>query len=211
MTTTTTSSATLFENRTLQKAFIQDAIKVCLRFRKNAIRLGNVKDARAFMAEVHDYLIKHDSCGLYTTYENIWNALERYGVTTGMELITLMDNKREELTGLGYDMSKIKTIKSDEFKKSGYKSFGRRSSIGMDDTRTIVIRSKYGNYPPMFYDYEGPVRNCPEMTKIKLDYHWATGCKYYEVRPILKMNWDALPEDKKNCTVVCDSSDIEEA
>ena len=207
--TTTTSS--LFDNCTLQKVFIHEAIRYCLKNRKNGIRLGNDKDARAFMSEVQDYIVKHDSRGMYNTYKQIWDAFEKYGINTSIELINLMDNKRDELAGLGFDMSKIKVNKSSKMKKTEYKSFGHRSSIGMDDTRTLVVRSKYGNYPVMFYDFIGAVRNCQELTNIKLDYHYATGCKYYDVRPILKMNWDALPEYKKNATVVCDSSDIEEA
>lgn len=200
------TTVTLFDNRTLQKAFLQDGIKAVLNKRKSPLRLENEKDGRSFFADVQDYIIKHDSCGLYTTYSNIRTAFTKYGIYDGVSLAIAMFDRKEQLKEQGYDMTKIKDPK-ELIKK--YNVVGRRSYIDMDTTRTLVVRSKYGNYPVLFYDWNGPVRDCPAMWAIKLDYHYQTGCKYFETRPILYSTWMELPTELQNASCVVDSSDME--
>ena len=200
------TTVTLFDNRTLQKVFLQDGIKVVLNKRKSLLRLENEKDGRVFFSDVLDYIIKHDSHGLYTTYVNILAAFKKYGVNNGVELIVAMFDRKEQLEEQGYDMSKIKDP-LELIKK--YNVVGRRSYIDMDTTRTLVVRSKYGNYPVLFYDWNGPICDCPAMWAIKLDYHYQTGCKYFETRPILYSTWMELPKELQNASCVVDSSDME--
>ena len=200
------TTVTLFDNRTLQKVFLQDGIKVVLNKRKSPLRLENEKDGRVFFSDVLDYIIKHDSHGLYTAYANILAAFKKYGVNNGVELIVAMFDRKEQLEEQGYDMSKIKDP-LELIKK--YNVVGRRSYIDMDTTRTLVVRSKYGNYPVLFYDWNGPICDCPAMWAIKLDYHYQTGCKYFETRPILYSTWTELPKELQNASCVVDSSDME--
>ena len=84
------TTVTLFDNRTLQKVFLQDGIKAVLNKRKSPLRLENEKDGRVFFSDVQDYIIKHDSRGLYTTYSNIITAFKKYGVNSGVGLIVVM-------------------------------------------------------------------------------------------------------------------------
>ena len=200
------TTVTLFDNRTLQKVFLHDGIKAILNKRKSPLRLENEKDGRVFFSDVQDYIIKHDSRGLYTTYPNIMAAFKKYGVNNGVELIVAMFDRKEQLEEQGYDMSKIKDP-LELIKK--YNVVGRRSYIDMDTTRTLVVRSKYGNYPVLFYDWNGPICDCPAMWAIKLDYHYQTGCKYFETRPILYSTWMELPKELQNASCVVDSSDME--
>lgn len=200
------TTVTLFDNRTLQKVFLHDGIKAILNKRKSPLRLENEKDGRVFFSDVQDYIIKHDSHGLYTTYPNIMAAFKKYGVNNGVELIVAMFDRKEQLEEQGYDMSKIKDP-MELIKK--YNVVGRHSYIDMDTTRTLVVRSKYGNYPVLFYDWNGPICDCPAMWAIKLDYHYQTGCKYFETRPILYSTWMELPKELQNASCVVDSSDME--
>ena len=200
------TTVTLFDNRTLQKVFLQDGIKAVLNKRKTPLRLENEKDGRVFFSDVLDYIIKHDSHGLYTAYANILAAFKKYGVNNGVELIVAMFDRKEQLEEQGYDMSKIKDP-LELIKK--YNVVGRRSYIDMDTTRTLVVRSKYGNYPVLFYDWNGPICDCPALWAIKLDYHYQTGCKYFETRPILYSTWMELPKELQNASCVVDSSDME--
>ena len=201
------TTVTLFDNRTLQKVFLQDGIKAVLNKRKSPLRLENEKDGRVFLSDVQDYIIKHDSNGLYTTYANILAAFKKYGVNSGVELIIAMFDCKVQLEKQGYDMAKIKDPK-ELIKK--YNVVSHNSYIDMDTTRTLVVRSKYGNYPVLFYDWNGPVSDCPALWAIKMDYHYQTGCNYYEARPILYSNWMELPKELQNATCIADGSDMED-
>ena len=156
---------------------------------------------------MQDYIIKHDSHGLYTTYANIAAAFKKYGVNNGVELVVAMFVNKEHLNAQGYDMSKIKDPK-ELIKK--YNVVSHNSYIDMDTTRTLVVRSKYGNHPVLFYDWNGPICDCPALWAIKMDYHYQTGCNYYEVRPILYSTWMELPKELQNATCIVDSSDMED-
>ena len=138
------TTVTLFDNRTLQKSFLQDGIKTVLNKRKLPFRLENEKDGRVFFSDVQDYIIKHDSHNLYTTYANIMAAFKKYGVNNGVDLILAMFDHKDQLNAQGYNMSKIKDP-MELIKK--YNIVGHHSYIDMDTTRTLVVRSKYGNYP----------------------------------------------------------------
>ena len=201
------TTVTLFDNRTLQKVFLQDGIKAVLNKRKSPLRLENEKDGPTCFSDVQDYIIKHDSHRLYTTYANIAAAFKKYGVNNGVELIVAMFVNKEHLNVQGYDMSKIKDPK-ELIKK--YNVVSHNSYIDMDTTRTLVVRSKYGNYPVLFYDWNGPICDCPALWAIKMDYHYQTGCNYYEVRPILYSTWMELPKELQNATCIVDSSDMED-
>ena len=201
------TTVTLFDNRTLQKVFLQDGIKAVLNKRKSPLRLENEKDGRVFFSDVQDYIVKHDSHGLYTTYANIAAAFKKYGVNNGVELIVAMFVNKEHLNVQGYDMSKIKDPK-ELIKK--YNVVSHNSYIDIDTTRTLVVRSKYGNHPVLFYDWNGPICDCPALWAIKMDYHYQTGCNYYEVRPILYSTWMELPKELQNATCIVDNSDMED-
>lgn len=202
-----TTNCTLFDNRTLQKAFIQDAIKAILKKLKKPLRLENEKDGRSFISAVHDYLIKHESHNLYTTYFGIVDAFKKYGINNGTELIIAIFERREELATQGYRVEMIKDP-AELIKK--YNIQAHNTYIDMDTTRTLVVRSKYGTTQPLFYDWNGPLRDCPELWAIRLDYHYRTGCKYFETRPILYSTWMDLPKERQIATCIADGTDFDE-
>lgn len=202
------TTITLFDQRTIQRAPIQDAIKAILKARKAPFQLSKKKDGLVFLSDVQDYVVKHDSFGKYLTYSAIGTALKKYGIQSGAQLLEFMNSHREELAANGYDMNKIKDPLA--YKKY-YKSMGKTNYIDMDIKRTLAVRSKYGMYPVMFYEYEGALVTGQQINNIKIDYHYATGCKYYDVRPILLDTWLTLPEDKKVATCVVDKSDMKTA
>jgi len=79
-----------------------------------------------------------------------------------------------------------------------------------DKTRLMVVRSKYGTSEVKFYTISGGSinQNDPRISAIKAAYHYETGCRYFEARPILYSSWINLPVERQNATVMTDSSDM---
>lgn len=77
-------------------------------------------------------------------------------------------------------------------------------------TRLMVVRSKYGTSEVKFYTISGGSinQNDPRINSIKAAYHYETGCRYFEARPILYSSWINLPVERQNATVMTDSSDM---
>lgn len=77
-------------------------------------------------------------------------------------------------------------------------------------TRLMVVRSKYGTSEVKFYTVNGGSikNNDPRINSIKAAYHYETGCRYFEARPILYSTWINLPVERQNATVMTDSSDM---
>lgn len=193
---------TLFDNRTLQKAFLQDAIIAVLKSRVSPIRMNFKKDCIAFLSDVQDYVVHHDSHGLYPNYKSVSAAFKKYGVTDGEILVQAMDSKRIDLEAVGYPMKRLVTkdmqIEHVSRARTNFRSLGSLSYLGMDTRRTIVVRSKNGNFKPLFYEFHGKIKsNDPRLNEIKLDYHYATGCHYCDARPILLDTWLSLSEEEK--------------
>lgn len=203
----TTTACTLFDNRTLQKVFLHEAIIAVLKKRKMPLRLENVKDERGFFSDVVDYVTQHESHNLYNSWRDVKNAFEKYGIHSGAELMVAMYERREELAKQGYPMDKIKDPKEIIRK---YNIQGHTSYVGMDTERTVVVRSKYGNFPLRFYNFVGPLEDGPQLRAIQYDYHISTGCPYFERRPILLSTWLELPEERKYATCTVDGTDFEE-
>ena len=80
----------------------------------------------------------------------------------------------------------------------------------VDKTRLMVVRSKYGTSEVKFYTIQGGSinQNDPRINAIKAAYHYETGCRYFEARPILYSTWINLPVERQNATVMTDSSDM---
>jgi len=203
-----TSNLFDFSVKSLQRSPILEGIKKVLDARKSALRIGNEKDARVFFCNVMEYIMSHESFGKYTNYQKLREGFARYGIVDGLTLMLEMDEKRELLVEHGYKMEWIKNPE-DLLKRYNIVRVGNHT-IDADETRTIVVRSKYGNYPVLQYRYYGPVCDCPQMTAIKIDYHYQTGCKFFETRPILYSTWMGLPPEQQNATCMIDGTDMEE-
>lgn len=189
-------NSTFFTVRTLQKAFLYDAIRNTL-FRTKPFMADNTKACSNFMSAVIDYVVKHDNHGFYPTFRKVWSKFNDEGIKSGSDLVQVMLNNKDLLTKAGYKMDHIKVKRTVE---TEYKSFGRNSHVGMDETRTLAVRSKFGGYDVKFYEFNGAIRDCKQLNDIKLDYHYSTGCKYYEVRPILLSTWLTLSPEQQYAT-----------
>ena len=76
--------------------------------------------------------------------------------------------------------------------------------------RLMAVRSKYGTSEVKFYTISGGSinQNDPRVNAIKAAYHYETGCRYLEARPILYSSWINLPVERQTATVMTDSSDM---
>lgn len=65
--------------------------------------------------------------------------------------------------------------------------------------RTLVVRSKYGEYPLKAYCISGGslTSNDKRISHIKSLYRYETGCNYLEARPVLYTTWIDLPDEMK--------------
>lgn len=198
-----------FSLKTLQRAPLQEAIKIVLGKRKSNLWINKEKDARVFFYDVIEYIRTHDSAGRYTNAHNIVEGFKHYNVKNGIELFMLMDENREVLQKNGYNMDRLKNPTL-ILEKYHIKHCGEGVHIDPSTVRRIIVRSKFGNFPVHTYEYAGAVCDGEQMRQIRYDYHRQTGCSYFETRPILESTWLALPVEMQNGTCVCDYSDMEE-
>ncbi|WQJ53682.1 MAG: hypothetical protein [Wendovervirus sonii] len=76
------------------------------------------------------------------------------------------------------------------------------SDKGLDIERTIAMRSQFGGYQVLFYPFNGTLGKATahQLNQLKLDYHYTTGCPYYQARPILLSTWQNLDEEHQNAS-----------
>lgn len=194
---------TFFTIKSIQKVYLYDAIKAVL-FSTKPFVVSNSKSCKNFIDAVINYVVIHKNNGLYPTYRSVYEKFNKDNITSGKDLVNVIIDNKEMLSKIGYKIDKLKVpSKSPKTRKKNldeYKSFGRNSYIGMETTRTLAVRSKLGGHEVKFYEYSGALKSDEQLTNIKMDYHYSTGCKYYDVRPILLSTWLTLSPERQVAT-----------
>lgn len=73
----------------------------------------------------------------------------------------------------------------------------------IEDSRTIVVRSQFGDYDLLVYTINGGSikSNDPRINHIKSLYQYETGCPYFQARPVLYSTWINMDDNQKYATV----------
>lgn len=190
----------LVSPKTLKEVLIVKGIKEVLRTYKGTLDLNNKKHTSALYTQVLNYCVTSYSAGKFETVWDVKRAMNEVLHIEGATMLAEILNKNmRKLKKANFSYTYIRLKKEKKFKYVK----GRRSHIGADMTRTVAVRSKYGNTPVMFYEIHGALSTaaCSEINAIKMSYKYDTGCNYYEARPILLSTWLELPEWNQQSTV----------
>lgn len=177
---------------TLKEVILIDGFKRVLRQQKSTVNLDNVKAVNTLYMGIINHITYNFNANKFKNHQEVIKAMENVlGITGPKALAEFFDKYYNKLKKANFFMSILKKKKET---RTAYRK-GSRSYIDKDTTRTLAVRSKYGNTPVMFYELNGAVDgNNKELTLIKQSYKYDTGCNYYEVRPILLETWLNLPE-----------------
>lgn len=191
---------TIFTEKTASAVFLKIGIMDALDASK-AFNSNSKKSAETFYSLVINKVVNNmHTSNVYKSILQVQSGFAKYGIKNSTDLVNAIVEAKDNLKKSGYaGVAKVKSIK--EYKK--FKSVGKKSHVGLDPVRTVAVRSQYGQFPVLFYEnFSGTMdsRNNKQLTQIKLDYHYATGCKYYEARPILLSSWLDLDDERKICT-----------
>lgn len=190
----------LVSPKTLKEVFIVKGIKEVLRTYKNTLDLNNKKHTSALYTQILNYCATHYSAGKFGTALDVKRSMsEVLHIESATMLGEILNKNVKKLKKANFSYTYIRLKKEKKFKYVK----GHRSHIGADMTRTVAVRSKYGNTPVMFYEIHGALSTVAnsELNAIKMSYKYDTGCNYYEVRPILLSTWLELPEWNQQSTV----------
>ncbi len=190
----------LVSPKTLKEVFIVKGIKEVLRTYKNTLDLNNKKHTSALYTQILNYCATHYSAGKFGTALDVKRSMsEVLHIESATMLGEILNKNVKKLKKANFSYTYIRLKKEKKFKYVK----GHRSHIGADMTRTVAVRSKYGNTPVMFYEIHGALSTVAnsELNAIKMSYKYDTGCNYYEVRPILLSTQLELPEWNQQSTV----------
>lgn len=71
-----------------------------------------------------------------------------------------------------------------------------------DTSRSIAIRSQFGNFQVLFFEINGNMDACSkEIIDAKMEYHFQTGCPYFQIRPVLLSKWLTFPQWRRESTL----------
>ena len=223
----------LFGKNSLQTVVLSDAIKLFMATTRNKYTLSNEKSVKALFADVVYSITNNPMCRrFWQTSIEVKNYFKKYGIESSFDFAEKMKNNLKNLDTDKFnlrifkdvDINKVRNA-TDEIDFSKLTKMQRKGAeyvqangIGLnaeeagnfeDNTRLMAVRSKYGSSEVKFYKFSGSTnKNNPEINAIKAAYHYETGCKYFEARPILYSTWINLPVDRQNSTVNVDSSDM---
>jgi len=196
------------------KAFFADVLYAVLqnpiarRWWKNNIELRKWFTANGITnsADFNELIVKNiltlKSVGfhmsVFKNYKDLYDSAKKMQAS-GIE-IDLEKLSKQQRKGAEYIMAHGRGLSKEELTDT------------TDDTRTrlMAVRSKFGGFEVKFYNIDGGAinQNDPRINAIKAAYHYETGCKYFEARPILYSSWINLPVERQTATVMTDSSDM---
>lgn len=187
---------------TIQSCIIVSGIKEFLRTTSHTYILDNPRSVSALYANMCIFILNSNINGIhrkYKTVNDVKAGIKKYlSISNGAEFAAFMiDNK----TKLMVAKVSFKAIRLPKAKKCTHTAYKTHHGLNME--RSVAVRSKYGDTPVMFYKLKGSMSSTDnkEVNEIKMQYKYDTGCKYYEVRPILLSTWMELPPNKQIATV----------
>lgn len=206
--TNISNSESILTSKGLKAVIIKDALRDYLRTNKKTYNVGNLKYFECFISDLIDYLVKNNKMGKFPTRKETKAVLASYNLSTTAEWISFIMENKDSLEKAGIKLTSFH-IKDKKMPKS--KFYTAENWRGGDEERTVVVRSKYGNYPTLISDIPlvGPMSGANRLlTEIKLDYMYTTGCPFYDIREILFVTWNALDENDPRRYSTCQASVI---
>lgn len=221
-----------FGKNSLQSVTMNDGIKLFFATTRNKYTLGNEKSVKALFADVVYSISNNPMCRkFWKTSLEIKQYMKKYSITCSSDFAEIIKKNLKELDTQKFnlrmfkdvDINKVRSLddvdfekltklqrKGAEYVKANGAGLSAEDAMSVEDnTRLMAVRSKYGSSEVKFYKFSGSTnKNNPEINAIKAAYHYETGCKYFEARPILYSTWINLPVDRQNSTVNVDSSDM---
>jgi len=199
----------LFTDKTATAVFLRIAIEDALASVKPFIGT-NKKAIENFMAQViyQAQTFTFDASPYRgKSAITVKNGLSSYGIKTPSDLVDALVSAKPEMKmnkylQLLYSRSKKIRRGNDNKNKSAIKKY--TSDNGLDAQRTVAIRSQFGGFPVLFYPFNGAIGKdtAHQLNMLKLDYHYTTGCPYYQARPILLSSWQNLDEARQQASSV---------
>lgn len=203
-------------------ADIEDAIKSFLSNTSKRYSFDNKLDLEQFFKHFCDFAKKH--------YAITDKTLKEFGIVDGKSIAKLLISHKEELEKDGWKFDAIKSFdeteqqkkykawkKSDDYVEG--KKFNKADYKDADEEeleRTLVVydANDPGNDETTIkYDFYGKVGKdtAHQINMIKVDWHYETGLKYYDARPILLSNYLKKSDaELAKREVVFDDSDLTE-
>lgn len=207
----------LFNNvKTLNNVVMNDIIKNFMRRTKNTYTIGNSKSMMKFYTDCIAAILDSLSNHKWHSTSDVKKALANGGIDSSSKLEVIISENLDNMKKEYFDTSIFK-FKLTNLQKKG-KAYVKKYGAGIaanipieadaNADRWIVVRPKFGNHEPKRYLLHGTTNNTHEMTMIKLAYHYETGTKYFETRPILYSTWVNLPVERQLATCAVDTSDM---
>ena len=183
----------------LHACILTDTIKMFFHYNianRKKFAISNKKQMASFFADMCVY-IKNKHYHRYGTIDGVRYALEKsLGISDYTSLVEILAGNESALKAAKYPTNLFVGCSSKRSRKSkavhnGIKVTGYTDAKQCKDVkRSIAIRSKFGNFPVMFFEISGIMDgSSAEVVAAKMEYHYQTGCPYYETRPMLLSNW----------------------
>jgi hypothetical protein len=187
----------------LQATILTDAIKKYFRIlnnRHSKISVNNPKQMATLFAGIISYI--SINVPRFSTLSSAKYSLSKYlNINNSNDLTNLLAGNGKLLKQSGYACDFLIGIKCKGLKetKRNFKLYKRASSV-KDVTRSLVVRSQFGNYPPVFFQLQGATSEVHKISALKMAYREQTGCPFFQARPILMTTWVNLSEEQQHAT-----------
>jgi hypothetical protein len=189
--------------RYLQATLLTDAIKRYFHImneRRSKVSVNNPNQMATLFAGIISYITI--SVPRFSTLSSAKYAMDQYlDIKNSHDLAKLLVGNSKLLKKCGYACDFLSGVKSKEAKveKHNFKLYKRASSV-KDVTRSLVVRSQFGNYPPVFFQLQGAASDVHKISALKMAYKEETGCPFFQARPILMTTWVNLSEAQQHAT-----------
>lgn len=211
--------------KTLTSITLLDSMKLFFATNKETFKITKKTGAKNLYDKMMVHIMK-----TIPTLSNVYTLskqLEAYGIKNYTDLSTLLLERTDDFLEANFRLGCIPELSAERLTALDLKAraFIKENGNGKaitpdfeieeddeeDETRTVVVRTKYGNGPILSYSLKGKIgRN--SLNHIRAAYQYETGVSYFEARPILLNSWMKLDDDHKNATCpLCDGdSDLQD-
>jgi len=197
----------IFSEKTLTAAFLKIAIEDVLTNMK-PFMANNKKASENFFADVIAYVrsYRHNKNPYYgMNYRSVREVFGKFGINNGIELVNVLITNKSEFDKHTYPLlasgiKKLKNLRSNGENRKKFKSYTHYD--GLDPERTLAVRSQHGEYDVLFYKFTGMIGkdSAHQLNLLKMQYHFDSGCPYYQVRPILLSTWQQLDKEHQQAS-----------
>ena len=196
--------------KNLHPVILTDSIKLYFHYlsgNKRKFTISNKAQMAGLYADLCVYIQNHNA-RRYSSLSEVRYMLERHlGISGSNTLAEALVGNEKKLKAAGYPTALFIGCKGRKgHSKKGQKQNGVKAYTDAkcckDITRSIAIRGAFGNFPVMFFEISGRMDGCSkEIIAAKMEYHYQTGCPYFQARPCLLASWLTMPEWRQSGTL----------